>query len=158
MKYKDINDYYLVDMVCENNDDYCNVLFNKYQPVIKKIVYKYYKEYSDYGYDLDDFIQEGNYALFKALKNFNPKRNVIFYTFVSLCVKRQILSFIRMITSKRYNYVFISAEDYNFDNMFNIIYDFDYNLYFDELIKEVIFDNDLDYSCVFELRINNFTL
>ena len=40
MKYKDINDYYLVDMVCENNDDYCNVLFNKYQPVIKKIVYK----------------------------------------------------------------------------------------------------------------------
>ena len=45
MKYKDINDYYLVDMVCENNDDYCNVLFNKYQPVIKKIVYKYYKEY-----------------------------------------------------------------------------------------------------------------
>ena len=44
MKYKDINDYYLVDMVCENNDDYCNVLFNKYQPVIKKIVYKYYKE------------------------------------------------------------------------------------------------------------------
>ncbi|MBQ8534495.1 MAG: sigma-70 family RNA polymerase sigma factor [Bacilli bacterium] len=157
MKYKDINDYYLVDMVCENNDDYCNVLFNKYQPVIKKIVYKYYKEYSDYGYDLDDFIQEGNYALFKALKNFNPKRNVIFYTFVSLCVKRQILSFIRMITSKRYNYVFISAEDYNFDNMFNVNYDFDYNLYFDELIKEVIFDNELDYSCVFELRINNFT-
>ena len=28
---------------------------------------------------------------------------------------------------------------------------------FDELIKEVIFDNELDYSCVFELRINNFT-
>ena len=31
MVYKDINDYYLIDMICENDETSYNVLFNKYQ-------------------------------------------------------------------------------------------------------------------------------
>lgn len=157
MNYKDINDYYLVDMICEGDDASYDILFDKYQPLIKKIVYKYYREYSDYGYDYDDFIQEGNYALYKALKKFNPKRDALFYTFVSLCISRQLLSFVKKMNSKCCNYVLISNDDYNFDNLFNVSYDLDDELYFDELLKEVILESSFDYSCVFELRINNFT-
>ena len=32
MKYKDINDYYLVDMICENDEASYYMLFTKYEP------------------------------------------------------------------------------------------------------------------------------
>ena len=56
---------------------------------MQRILVTHLLVFNFYGYDLDDFIQEGNYALFKALKNFNPKRNVIFYTFVMKCATEQ---------------------------------------------------------------------
>ena len=157
MKYKDINDYYLVDMICENDEFSYNVLFAKYEPLIKLTVYKYYKDFSGYGYDFEDFLQEGYYALYKALRSFNPKRNTLFYTFVSLCVNRQLISFINKIKVKHSSYVLISTEEHNFDKTFHVNYNLDDDLYFDELIKEVIFDSEFDYSCVFELKFNNFT-
>ena len=157
MKYKDINDYYLVDMICENDEFSYNALFAKYEPLIKLTVYKYYKDFSGYGYDFEDFLQEGYYALYKAVRSFNPKRNTLFYTFVSLCVNRQLISFINKIKVKHSSYVLISTEEHNFDKTFHVNYNLDDDLYFDELIKEVIFDSEFDYSCVFELKFNNFT-
>lgn len=157
MKYKDINDYYLVDMICENDEFSYNALFAKYEPLIKLTVYKYYKDFSGYGYDFEDFLQEGYYALYKAVRSFNPKRNTLFYTFVSLCVNRQLISFINKIKVKHSSYVLISTEERNFDKTFHVNYNLDDDLYFDELIKEVIFDSEFDYSCVFELKFNNFT-
>lgn len=157
MKYKDINDYYLVDMICENDEASYYMLFTKYEPLIKLTVNKYYKEFEGYGYDFEDFLQEGYYALYKALKNFNPRRNTLFYTFVLLCVNRQLITFIRRLKVKRSNYILVSTEDIDFEKKFYVNYNFDDNLYFDELIKEVIFESELDYSCVFELKINNFS-
>ena len=157
MKYKDINDYYLVDMICENDEFSYYALFAKYEPLIKLTVYKYYKDFSGYGYDFEDFLQEGYYALYKAVRSFNPKRNTLFYTFVSLCVNRQLISFINKIKVKHSSYVLISTEEHNFDKTFHVNYNLDDDLYFDELIKEVIFDSEFDYSCVFELKFNNFT-
>lgn len=157
MKYKNINDYYLVDMICENNEESYYALFAKYEPLIKLTVNKYYKEFKGYGYDFEDFLQEGYYALYKALKNFNPRRNTLFYTFVLLCVNRQLITFIRKLNVKRSNYILVSTEDIDFEKKFYVNYNFDDNLYFDQLIKEVIFDSELDYSCVFELKINNFS-
>lgn len=157
MKYKDINDYYLVDMICENDEDSYYALFAKYEPLIKLTVNKFYKEFEGYGYDFEDFLQEGYYALYKALKNFNPKRNTLFYTFVVLCVNRQLITFTNRLKTKRLNYIFISTEDYEYEKKFHVDYNFDDDLYFDKLIKDVIFDSDIEYSCVFELKINNFS-
>ncbi len=157
MKYKDINDYYLVDMICENDEDSYYALFAKYEPLIKLTVNKFYKEFEGYGYDFEDFLQEGYYALYKALKNFNPKRNTLFYTFVVLCVNRQLITFTNRLKTKRLNYIFISTEDYEYEKKFYVDYNFDDDLYFDKLIKDVIFDSDIEYSCVFELKINNFS-
>ena len=94
MVYKDINDYYLIDMICENDETSYNVLFNKYRPLVRKIASKFYSNYCNYEYDFDDFIQEGYIGFYKALKKYDVNKNVLFYTFVSLCVSRQLISFV----------------------------------------------------------------
>lgn len=157
MKYKDINDYYLVDMICEGDDVSYGVLFDKYTPIIRNISHKFYKQYKEFGYDYDDFVQEGNIGFYKALRYFNSNKNVLFYTFVSLCVERQLITFVKKISSHYSNYVLLSNEDYDFDVLFSSFGDLCDEFYFDDVLKEVIYDSDLDYSCVFELRINNFS-
>lgn len=155
MKYKDINDYYLVDMICEGDDDSYGVLFNKYRPLIRNTSYSFYKRFKDFGYDFDDFIQEANVGFYKAIKYFNSNKNVLFYTFVSLCINRQLITFVNKISSK--HAVLISYDGYDFDLLFNINIDLCDELFTDEMIKEVIFESDLEYSSVFELKINNFS-
>ena len=41
--YRDLNDYELLYMVCENNDNDFNMLLKKYKPLINKIVRNYEK-------------------------------------------------------------------------------------------------------------------
>ena len=74
MVYKDINDYYLIDMICENDELSYGMLFDKYRPLIKKIASNFYRNYKNYGYEYDDFLQEGYLGFYKALKNREVKK------------------------------------------------------------------------------------
>ena len=73
MVYKDINDYYLVDLICENDEISYGILFDKYKPLIRKIASKFYYNYNDYGYEFDDFVQEGYVGFYKALKKLHKR-------------------------------------------------------------------------------------
>lgn len=157
MKYKDINDYYLVDMICESDDVSYDTLFNKYRPLIRNVAYKFYNQYRDFGYEYEDFIQEANVGFYKALKYFNANKDVLFYSFLSLCITRQLISFVNKISLHQSNYILLSNDEYDFDVLFRDDFEFLKSYDIDCLIKEVIYDGPLDYSCVFELKINNFT-
>ena len=157
MKYKDINDYYLVDMICESDDVSYDTLFNKYRPLIRNVAYKFYNQYRDFGYEYEDFIQEANVGSYKALKYFNANKDVLFYSFLSLCITRQLISFVNKISLHQSNYILLSNDEYDFDVLFRDDFEFLKSYDIDCLIKEVIYDSPLDYSCVFELKINNFT-
>lgn len=157
MKYKDINDYYLVDMICESDDVSYDTLFNKYRPLIRNVAYKFYNQYRDFGYEYEDFIQEANVGFYKALKYFNANKDVLFYSFLSLCITRQLISFVNKISLHQSNYILLSNDEYDFDVLFRDDFEFLKSYDIDCLIKEVIYDSPLDYSCVFELKINNFT-
>lgn len=157
MKYKDINDYYLVDMICESDDVSYDTLFNKYRPLIRNVAYKFYNQYRDFGYEYEDFIQEANVGFYKSLKYFNANKDVLFYSFLSLCITRQLISFVNKISLHQSNYILLSNDEYDFDVLFRDDFEFLKSYDIDCLIKEVIYDSPLDYSCVFELKINNFT-
>ena len=157
MKYKDINDYYLVDMICESDDVSYDTLFNKYRPLIRNVAYKFYNQYRDFGYEYEDIIQEANVGFYKALKYFNANKDVLFYSFLSLCITRQLISFVNKISLHQSNYILLSNDEYDFDVLFRDDFEFLKSYDIDCLIKEVIYDSPLDYSCVFELKINNFT-
>lgn len=154
MVYKDINDYYLIDMICENDELSYGMLFDKYRPLIKKIASNFYRNYKNYGYEYDDFLQEGYLGFYKALKNFNLNKSVLFYTFVSLCVNRQLISFVNKISSKAYNYILLPLDEY--DLIYTGVKE-NNDYYLEELIKEVLNESSIEDASVFELRYNNFS-
>ncbi len=54
------------------------------------------------GADREDVIQEGMIGLYKAILGFEAEKNVSFKTFARLCIKRQILSAVKMSTRQKH--------------------------------------------------------
>ena len=64
-------DYELVYMIREKDDNSYDYLLRKYMPIVKRMAVDYYRCYSMYGYDLEDFIQEGLLGFQNAVNSFN---------------------------------------------------------------------------------------
>lgn len=159
MVYQKYNDYELIYMVQENDDFSYDVLFNKYLPIIKRIAIDYYKNFNRYGYDLDDFLQEGYLSFHKATVSYDEKKDSLFYSFVVLCIHRGLISFCRKITSESKNISSDYVVDLDCtpvaDSSLNIEDKYLYKEFIDD-IWDVVYDFPIDYSCVFELRYNQF--
>jgi RNA polymerase sporulation-specific sigma factor len=102
-KYKDENDYELLYMVSENNDeDAKKIFFEKYDNIIRMKASKYSKFVSSKGFDFNDLFQEGRLGLTQAINDYKNQKNVKFYTFANLCIDRQIASFLRNIAREKH--------------------------------------------------------
>lgn len=99
--YENINDYELLDMVCDN-EMATEAIFEKYRPMIVSIAYKIYSKNQLYGVDLNDLVQEGMIGLSIAINTFNDNKDTSFYTFARLCIIRRIFS--TLISNKRYKH------------------------------------------------------
>lgn len=161
MNYKNYNDYELISMVRENDEFSYYSLFEKYKPIVKNISKEFYDRYSDYGYDYDDFIQEGYVGFQNALNKYDSSKGVLFYTFVELCIRRRLLSFTKNITLPKRNIsnkYFVSLDDLDVrDNSVSLNDELDYEDTMNT-IKDVLYSLDLKYTAPFELKMNNFSL
>ena len=161
MNYKNYNDYELISMVRENDEFSYYSLFEKYKPIVKNISKEFYDRYSDYGYDYDDFIQEGYVGFQNALNKYDSSKGALFYTFVELCIRRRLLSFTKNITLPKRNIsnkYFVSLEDLDVrDNSVSLNDELDYEDTMN-IIKDVLYSLDLKYTAPFELKMNNFSL
>ncbi len=159
MNYKKYNDYELIYMIRENDDFSQNILYEKYQPIIKKFATDFYIRYKSSGYDYEDFLQEATIGFQKALFSFDDTRENLFYSFAVLCIQRRLLSFCRMFMSDKYKNVFfdtISIDDIScIDNRNNMDSIFD-EKEMEKLLKSIIFDLSWEEGIVFELRLNGF--
>lgn len=83
-----------------NNDKAIEILIKKYRLIIFSIM----KEYTLYlkGMEIDDFIQEGNMGILKAIKYFDKNKNVKFSNFVRICIKSELISFVKKYSSKKH--------------------------------------------------------
>ena len=161
MNYKNYNDYELISMVRENDEFSYYSLFEKYKPIVKNISKEFYDRYSDYGYDYDDFIQEGYVGCQNALNKYDSSKGALFYTFVELCIRRRLLSFTKNITVPKRNIsnkYFVSLDDLDVrDNSVSLNDELDYEDTMNT-IKDVLYSLDLKYTAPFELKMNNFSL
>ena len=81
-----MNDYELLYLIGERNDDAHALLIRKYQPLIKSKL-RYFKiRPSDY----EDYLQEGNLVLALAIRKFNPVFGKTFTRFFELLLVRAI--------------------------------------------------------------------
>lgn len=159
MNYRQFNDYELVYMIREKDDDSYDYLFRKYMPIVKRMAADYYRCYSMYGYDLDDFIQEGFLGFQNAVNSFDEEKDILFYTFVTLCIHRAILTFCKRITCEKKNISrtnFIDCDEVQIADTTLKVESYFVNQEVLKNIWDVVYSFPLDYCCVFELRMNHF--
>lgn len=155
------NDYELVYMVSENNEDALKLLLDKYDKLIKIYAYYYNNKYKKYNIAIEELIQEGKLGLYIASCKFIEAKDVKFYTFALVCIKRYILSYISYFTRDKN---LIIENSIPFDENFHNIIDYDINpsniIESFEYQKFIInFKNSLSFldSNIFELRYNYFS-
>ncbi len=160
MDYKTVNDYEVVYMIRESDDDSREILFKKYLPLIGKIAYKYLDKAKQVGIEYDDLIQEGWIALDKALQNFDYSGNVLFFTYAYICIERHIITYCRRNANYK-NYPLNNSESDDIiysikDNNYEPSLEFErYNL--EKEVNKFLNSLDIEYSSVFELRYNGFS-
>ena len=90
MEYRNLNDNEMLYLISENNEEAYNFMYKKYEPLINKVATDILKKYKCLRLEYDDLFQEGMYALSLAIKNFDYRDNILFFTLVFLCIKREM--------------------------------------------------------------------
>lgn len=95
-KHKNMSDNELIKLVQQNDEQAFNVIFKRYLPFIKSVVYKHSKSFNDF----DDLMQEATISFYFAsvLYDFNSSS---FKTFASLCIEREIVSTFKKALAKK---------------------------------------------------------
>lgn len=162
MDYYNNNDYELVYLIKESaEEEALNIMFKKYEPLIRKVASYYYSNNKNLKIEYDDLIQEGRIGLCEAIKGYKLEKNVLFFTFAFLCIKRQIIDYVTK--SKRQKSIGLSTAihlDIEYDDK-----SIDYNdplilIQEEDIINNIInFKNNLDFidANIFELRYNSFS-
>lgn len=100
MDYKDINDYEVLYMIKENDDDAVELLYKKYQPVIDKKIYKWNSVLKKLGISSMDVRQELYLAFTKAVKKYSEDNDTLFYTYVNILLDGHIKNIIKSASKK----------------------------------------------------------
>lgn len=86
-----ISDEELVSEARSGDDAAIETLLTRYRHYARAKARTYFLA----GADREDIVQEGMIGLYKAIRDFDPSRNVLFRAFAELCIKRQIISAIK---------------------------------------------------------------
>ena len=159
MDYKKINDYEVVYMVRENDEEAREIIFNKYIPIVRRIASDHLALAKMARIEYEDLVQEGLIALNEAINKYNERSGVLFYTFLCVCVERRILTYCRKMNSSKHYLLNTSLDD---DYIYSVSDNDVFEAYFNEINLErkfVSFKNlfDIVESNIFELRYNGFS-
>lgn len=87
--YRELNDNEIIYMINDNND-YYEIMFDKYKPLISKLCHKYMSLASSFGYEYNDLMQISSIALLNAINNYKEEKNILFYTYVMNCIENAL--------------------------------------------------------------------
>ncbi len=145
----DANDYELVFLAQDGNEDAINKLYQKYKPIIVKKSKNAIVLASHHGVEINDIMQEGFIGLDEAIKTFSQETEATFYTFAMLCVERQIASYLKKVTRGK-DKILNEAIAIN-DNLEKTMKDkMDIEKYF------VSIDNNMEITKVIEEKLTTF--
>ena len=167
--YKDENDFELLYLVKEEDENAKNMFYEKYRPMVEIKAKKYYSQIQNKGYELNDLIQEGMIGLSNAIKDFNEDEETKFLTFANVCIERSIIDFIREINRQKHQALntsisidqttssgrtlldFLNDDSNNPENSFIFLEE-------QEELKNRVKENLSDFEKeVFDLRFEGFT-
>lgn len=109
-KYTDCTDEELVLRLQAGENDIMEYMLEKYKFLVRRVARKLFL----IGGEPEDVIQEGMIGLFKAIKDFNPEKEMSFHNFAEMCISRHIYSAITASNRKKHaplkDYVSLSKE------------------------------------------------
>lgn len=116
MDYNDYNDSELYMMICEDNEDAKDILFEKYKYVINIVIKKYSFMASQYSIDSKELYSEALLGFTDAVNDYKDDKNAVFPTFLSLCVGRRLKKAIVHASAKKNK---ILNESYSLDKIYD---------------------------------------
>ena len=87
--YRELDDYELIYMINDNQDN-CEIMLEKYKPLIINMCKEYSNRAKEIGYELEDLIQVANMGIIDAINTYRDTKNVLFYTYLVHCVKNKL--------------------------------------------------------------------
>lgn len=164
--YDEYNDYELVDLINEENEEANNIIFKKYEPLIISLAKEMMKYVHNSGIDLNDMIQEGMIGLHSAINTFREVKDTLFSTYARTCIKRKMIDIIvasnRQKNQALNNSISFDRDDSDLSYLIKDEFSNPENL----LIKEENRVEIIEYAShelsqtefeIFELRINGFS-
>ena len=153
--YNEYNDYELVFLAQEGNEDAINIIYKKYKPIIVKKSKLAIYSTKNSGSEINDVMQEAYLGLEEAIKNFSQNDEATFYTFANLCIDRKISNYIRKMANKK-NILLNEAIfiDENMENYLKDTTDIENNL-IRKVMKEEIINKIYDKFTTFEKDVYN---
>ena len=159
--YRDLNDYELLYMVCDESNSF-KTLMEKYQPLIYKVVKDYRKYFKKFGYEIEDLMQIGYITLYSSSTQYDIYDDTMFYTYFKRSLNNAMVNILRQnLTNKKE--VLNNAFSYNLEipytNLTYIDLFMDNKKVYDYSSELTIFKNSMPYlfSAIFELFYNGYT-
>ena len=170
MDYKSLNDYELVMLSQDGNEEATNILHEKYKPLIYKKCKKIYPYVSKKGLELSDLVQECMIGFEEAIHSFRESDDVTFYTFCNVCMDRQLKSEITKLNRDKYkilneaipiDLIDDNGEQINFidalaNNDMDPLKDILTHEGFELLVKKIKKELTNFEECVFDLKLQDF--
>ena len=113
---KNTNDYELLMLYEENNEDAKNILYVKYKFIIDILIKKYKKYFEDLNIDLQEVYSECYVGFSDSLNNYKDNKNASLPTFITLCVERKLRSIVRKYNQEKYK---VLQETYSLDFLYD---------------------------------------
>ena len=170
MNYTDLNDYEILNLISEDNEDATELMYTKYQPLITKTAKKFLKYTKGSGLELNDLVQEGMIGLNKAIDTYQDTKEASFYTYAKNCIEKKLIS--QTIAAKRLKHQALNnavSIDATFENSTASLSDFikdervdlEAKVLSNEYIQDILDKLEkilTDFEMqIFELKINGFT-
>ena len=164
MDYKDINDYEVLYMIKENDEDAVELLYKKYKPVIDKKIYKWDSVIKKLGISSMDVRQELYLAFTKVVNKYSENNDTLFYTYVNILLDGHIKNIIKVASKKDIGVDYFVYNDNDEEvSLLDLVTDDTYepskNIDVTNLIDEIRkFSSSLDieHAIMFEMRISGF--
>ena len=111
MNYLEYTDEELIELIRSGHPEIADYIMEKYKPLVRKKTNAMYL----IGGETEDLIQEGMIGLFKAVRDFNPEKEVSFFAFAEICITRQLYSALEASNRKKHiplnTYISFSNQD-----------------------------------------------
>jgi len=94
-----MTDARIISLARNGNDSAMDFILHKYSYLAKAKSRAYFLV----GAEHEDLIQEGMIGLYKAVKDYDPTKTPLFFSFAELCITRQILTAVKTATRQKHH-------------------------------------------------------